>query len=528
MSVRIKTIAILSAGLMTAAGCSKFEESFLSVQRVGEATIDTFFSNLEGLSMAGVGLHKDLKSYVDGPLVKYGEIRGDLLYATLNADEGDLLTFNYELTAEHVATYPRNLWAAGWSVVSAANDILYYGEQLRKTYTAPSELAVLEKVLAQARFARAFAHFTLCNSYAWPYTYTEDHSHLGIPIMDHVPGFEEKVDRKSVGRVYELVVSDLLESIKLFNSSAERDPVNAQVNCQINSVSNCYYISEIASEALLARVYLYMEDWENAEKYSKYIIEKVPLTSYSDYVDMFRNSQAKRGTESILRMDTYNSSSSMTSFYDYNRNPSFQPDKSTYELFDDDDVRKTLLYYIPKPGETSYEEGAVYEAVCKYSYNRDIEDVNLQVSDCFVLRASESYLIHAEALVKGSGDITGALNDVKALIARAKGVDAASVDITASGEQAMLSLIELERKRELCFEGHRFYDILRQKKDLKRPETSNSKMKSLAWPDYRFILPIDRMEMQYNEFMKQNPGYQDYKKDAGLVPVGSETEEPAD
>ena len=59
-----------------------------------------------------------------------------------------------------------------------------------------------------------------------------------------------------------------------------------------------------------------------------------------------------------------------------------------------------------------------------------------------------------------------------------------------------------ERVKELCYEGHRLFDITRRKEDLLR--TNNSSVKEVKYPNYRFVLPIDQYEMQSNENMIQN------------------------
>jgi hypothetical protein len=67
--------------------------------------------------------------------------------------------------------------------------------------------------------------------------------------------------------------------------------------------------------------------------------------------------------------------------------------------------------------------------------------------------------------------------------------------------------IKLERQRELCFEGHRFFDLARWGDDVVRSASTNSSMKTLNYPDYRYVLPIPQVEMDANEAMEQNEGY---------------------
>ena len=121
------------------------------------------------------------------------------------------------------------------------------------------------------------------------------------------------------------------------------------------------------------------------------------------------------------------------------------------------------------------------------------------------------YLIHAEAALKGRGDTATAEADIKALEGRALNFPTSSFILMWDTPDRLLKIIGEERKKELCFEGHRFFDMLRNGENLSRPSSSNAKIKSLTYPDYRFLLPIDRMECQYNEYIQQNEGYDDYK-----------------
>ena len=68
-------------------------------------------------------------------------------------------------------------------------------------------------------------------------------------------------------------------------------------------------------------------------------------------------------------------------------------------------------------------------------------------------------------------------------------------------------LIQEEKAKELYLEGHRFFDIKRRQEDLNRPAGSTSLLKTLKYPDYRFALPINQLEMEANVNIIQNDGY---------------------
>ena len=118
------------------------------------------------------------------------------------------------------------------------------------------------------------------------------------------------------------------------------------------------------------------------------------------------------------------------------------------------------------------------------------------------------YLIHAEALCKGaSNDLSAAVEDIKALRARAFGTTPDKIALNWTSASDLDSIIQEERAKELCFEGHRFFDIKRRMENIIRPQSTTSKTKSLTWPDIRYALPISQLELQANDYMVQNEGY---------------------
>ena len=492
---------LIAVAAVALPSCEKMEKKLLTVDVIGKNTIAGFMQEYDGYVSAGEGLHAEIRTFYP-TFIKYAEIAGDLLNITANADEGDQLLFNYQMEQHHIATYPRNYWANGWSIVTQVTYLLEYGPTNLEQGWSAAENTMVRKIMAQAHFARALAMFEICCAYAQPYNYTEDHSHIGIPILTHVASFEEVLPRKSVKEVYAQILDDLNDALDLFKTVAKDNPTGAQVD----AITDPYHISYIACEALLARVYLFMERWDDAAKMAQSVIGKVPLPPREQYIDMYRNSQAVPGKETIFRLNHFDASTSLSSFFDPVRGAKFEPTEMMYTLYPDDDIRKQLLTYIPQDGEEGIMPGSKPKAVCKYLWwKQGISDEMARVHDNFVFRVSEMYLIHAEAVLQGSGDTAGAASDLKAIIARARGVAESAVTVP-SGKDALLEAVKTERVKELCYEGHRIFDITRRKENLVR--TNNSSVKLVEYPNYRFVLPIDQMEMQSNENMIQNEGYE--------------------
>ena len=115
-----------------------------------------------------------------------------------------------------------------------------------------------------------------------------------------------------------------------------------------------------------------------------------------------------------------------------------------------------------------------------------------------LIRLSELYLTRAEALVNGA-KIAGVSADMDmATIANKRGVEAPA---------ATLANIFDERRRELAFEGHGFFDFHRSQKSVVRKDFHEDKNQNVAFPSYQWALPIPLHEMDVNPNMKQNEGY---------------------
>ena len=139
-------------------------------------------------------------------------------------------------------------------------------------------------------------------------------------------------------------------------------------------------------------------------------------------------------------------------------------------LFEPDDVRGSFYYY-------NY-----YDDVLTSKYTN-------QYGNIHVIRLAEMYLIRAEANYR-LGTSLGAtpLDDINTIRDRAK----ASALTTVT-----LDDILLERRRELAFEGFLIHDIKRTK----------GNVGSLNWNSDKLVFPIPLREMQVNNKLIQNPGY---------------------
>ena len=457
---------------------------FLEVERIGKTDIPTFFSDPSSAESSMNGVYNRLYSVYNDYLLIYPEVAADHL--VVSASEKDWQRFaNFESTYMDETTPVGYIWQKGYDVIANTNQILNWVPQLKESY--PTYASTIDNVVAQAYFVRALMHFELCCVYAQNYSYTADASHLGVPVITWIPAVYDKIARSTVSEVYAQVISDLNSALSSFTE---------------NYSKNGYYASPLACKALLARVYLYKRDYENAVKYATEVIEATSLTPRDSYVKMFR-SKDELGDENIFRLNGYDMSKTMSKFYHYT-SPKAVPSKKLKSLYTNSSDVRLNLFEVDITDSNSKTTTHYSNTFTKYLCTDDIDE-SKQHYNPFVLRASEMYLIRAEANC-ALGNLSAAEDDVKALEARALGCDASAVSLGSwSDAKELDSLIMEERQKELCLEGHRFFDLARRHEGVSRADDTTSSLKRLNYPDYRYVLAIPYIELTVNSEMVPNP-----------------------
>lgn len=132
--------------------------------------------------------------------------------------------------------------------------------------------------------------------------------------------------------------------------------------------------------------------------------------------------------------------------------------------------------------------------------DKSYEDANIPV-----LRLSELYLNAAEAAVKVNQKDKARkyLAPIYARTGESLG-EVADEDIT-------LDMVLEQRRIEFWGEGQRFFDLMRNNKRVERTDYLSDvpeEARSFDWNYYKIVLPVPKHEMEYNENMVQNPGYE--------------------
>lgn len=142
-----------------------------------------------------------------------------------------------------------NFWVAAYNAVYTANQILANVDAIED----PSLMdEVRSDVKGEALTVRAMAHFDLLRTFG---EHWDVNSNLGIPLVLDATDPLQARGRNTVQECYDAILADLNNALVLVSN----DDVEAGDGSKTPA-----YITQYFVNGLLARVYLYMQDYENA------------------------------------------------------------------------------------------------------------------------------------------------------------------------------------------------------------------------------------------------------------------------
>lgn len=442
---------------------------FLEVEQKGKATIPSFLSDPSGLHAGLVGAYNKLFAYYDNEFTKYPDVAGNMASMLVTSSGSDMINqYNFTSDPSQETSAVGHIWQKIYVAQANVNNVIQYEPDVEAAY--PAQASSCKNYLGQALLLRALCEFDQCRVYAQPYNYTSDASHLGVPILNVTPGPDDNVARASVKEVYDFILSDLTTASGLLTDQV---------------ASNFRYASLQAVNAMFSRVYLYMENWEQALYYAKLAIGTQKLAQGQTYLNMYDDLSTQG--EAIFRLSGQDMGGYLKTFYQ----SACVPADTLISLFDKDDIRRQFI-------------DRNDSAVCRKYYASKVPDNQPKRDDPFIFRLSEEYLNAAEA-AWNIGSYNEARTYIGAIVERAVGTERAALLLAQYTDPNLIRLIRTERVKELCFEGHNFFDITRWKQNLVRERKTNSVVQRIAYPSDLFVLPIPQSELNANANMVGNP-----------------------
>ena len=353
----------------------------------------------------------------------------------------------------------------------------------------------VQRIKGEAYFLRGAYYFTLVNLWGQPYAPATASTDLGVPVKLS-EAIEDKIYvRESVEKVYQQVLSDLLKAESCLKDIPRKSVV------RVNHTAVCL---------LLSRVYLYMQNYEEALKWAKICVEAqsalINLNEFDKYTEDFLN---LKSPELIFTMGSFCIADNV-----YGQKGDWTISKDLYNTYVESDLRKSIFFRYQYGGSFyGMTVGKVYNA-----------SIYAEVSDNFLLRSAESYLNLAEAAACLGGEHTAEALDAYNTLRRNR-FETGYTDVTGLTGKELVDSIRVERRRELCFEGHRWFDLRRYMVNELYPyektltnkvaifefsyetymnELVDLKTYELPPHDPAWTLPIPRSELDANYGMQDN------------------------
>lgn len=472
-------------------------EGFLDKYPTGSINQNEAIRNLKDANAAMYGVYATWNSdgLYSGHLTLLPDIQCDFAYSVIGFSNQRGTVYGWNIIAKDEYTYM--VYASLYKIISDVNFLLDNSENIE---LKEGEQAELDNILGEAYFSRALAYSELVKLFCQPYKSGQTDQQAGVSIWDHfVAG---KPARSSLSACYTHIFDDLKEANRLLTYD-KADAVR---------------ITRGALDALYARLYLYMGNWEEAAKAASRVIDN---TNYQ-LAEGYTESVTDPSETDFNRMWEYDKSDEIIWKLEYTVNTlagslglpfcgttgnqlkvEFAPANAVVELYDENDIRRKVYF------KTGNVNGSNMPVIVKYPGNPDLQPTVTQHIYCNmpkVFRLAEMYLIRAEAYACNN-EANLANQDLKTLRAkRIRGYE----HQTLNGN-LLLQEIRKERIRELYMEGHRLYDLKRYGEGFTRksqPQSISPEDRLNITPTHHnFIWPIPSHEMDANRNMTQNPGY---------------------
>jgi hypothetical protein len=454
-------------------GCDKE----LEIEPQDSLTTEQALSTIGGINAALVGMYADMRSvdYYGRSLFVYGDLSGDDVYLSRTNSNRYLTTYRRNYASNDADIL--GMWTAMYRTISRANNIINSIDKV----SAPQAEKDLAK--GQALFVRALAYFDLVRVFAKPYNQGNG-SQAGVPIV-LTSDVTAMPARNTVGEVYTQVIADLNAAKGLLGAT---------------SASTKFYATKFAASALLSRVYLYKGDNANVITEANNVTAGgLALTTAANLPNFYTTSGNGEEIFTLKFVSTESlGSNNLGNMY---LKPGYGDIRVSPDLVAIFDKTKDARY-------TNY-ISAFSTSSTEFQNNKFKGEAGQQgMWSPKILRLAEVLLNRAEAYAK-TDKATEALADLNA-VRTARGLDA----LTGLSGQALVSAILEERRRELMFEGHRYFDLQRNGLAVVRATCTNTNIISTTKCTYEAnaneaIAPIPQAELDANTGIsgQQNPGY---------------------
>jgi starch-binding outer membrane protein, SusD/RagB family len=459
-----------AAGLSLLTGCNKLLDAGSPTNKVITSQV---YASDSMAQAALIGIYFKMMESIgphNGFMSRYPGLSVDELTRTniLEADQAFLINTLY---AENTTAWLT--WNSDYFYIYQCNDLI-----AGLTNSHSISPALRDQLKGEGYFLRAFTYFYLVNLYGdVPLVLTTDYTKTS------------NTPRAFVSDVYDQMIDDLTKAQDLLTNTYASTPDFPSARVRVN---------RLAVKALLARIYLYREQWTKAAAAATEVIQSGIYQLETDLQQTFRYNSREAILQFMPVSNGFNTAEgSLFVPLVPNGRPAFTLSDTLLKYMEPGDLRQAWIRTVTVSGKQ-------YKSPYKYKLNTATtprEEYNM------VLRLAEQYCIRAEARAR-LDQLPEAVSDLNTIRKRAGLSDLPTI----STQNQVLAAVEQERRIEFFAEwGHRWFDLkrwpARANDGKKRIDEVMNALRPDTWKSTAALWPIPALERANNHALSQNPGY---------------------
>lgn len=443
---------------------------------------ESFYRNIAEATSAVYGVYDLLPSMYRNPyMTAFADVSSNSFKVT-SASATDFQPFdihsvspsNYLLT---------DFWEASYKAINRANAVIARIPGIEGDENAKNN------IVGEAKFLRALFYFNLVRLFG----------DVPLKLEETISLVNLKLTRTPAAEVYETIINDLLDA------KAKLPPSPQQAG----------RADSFAASALLAKVYLTIKDFPKAAESAREVINSENYALWENYNDAFleKNDNGKESVFAVqfrkdvdgLNLNSWALSPLLNKYAEGTFLDLMEVTDELLNSYEAGDERKELnavSEYITADNKTikfqalcfKYADGIFKDKQPAYNYPGN-SGVNYPI-----LRYADVLLMLAEAENEVSSPTADAYSAINMVRRRAFGLDIntpSAYDLSGLDQNAFREAVWLERFKELTFEGNQWFDLTRTG----RAESV------LGIPVEKIVYPIPQREIDVNNLLEQNPGY---------------------
>ncbi len=467
-------------------------EGFLELTPPSDLNVNIFYKTAADMDVAVNAAYASLKDRGQWTgysqlMPYYGDVHSDVSEVFLNTDARGLESFDISTSPGNFDAFAGTMWNNAYQGIMRCNVVM------DKIGDVTMDEALKERYVGEVKFVRALWYFAMVRLFG------------DVPLVTAFINEEEayQMKRAPAAEVYQQIIRDLSDAAGVLPEKSRYTPA------QMGRVTSG------AARSLLGKVYLTMHNYTAAATELAAVINSGEYSLQSDYNKIFGPAN-ENNQESIFEVQHQaligvgsrfvndfaprNSGNIITGIGEgLGRNI---PTLEMLEAFEEGDLRKDISvsagYYSEQGDFVSSPYTRKYLAPMVEAY---LSDVNY-----IVLRYADVLLMYAEALNEtNQGPDATAYASVNAIRKRAGLKDLP----TGMTRQSFALAVEQERKVELAFEGHRWFDLVRTGRAVTvMNQHFKNREQTVVVKDFQLLLPVPQDVIDVSEgVIDQNLGW---------------------